>query len=97
MVACVRETERRSRQEEKGDIKDGRKQGARRKKDKTGGPRLRGKMAEPELKSRSSRESVAKAASQEKMGGRYCACCTVHALTPVNTTWCSAALFRHAL
>lgn len=29
-------------------------------------------MAEPELKSRS-RESVAKAASQEKMGGRYSA------------------------
>lgn len=31
-------------------------------------------MAEPELKSRSSRESVAKASSQEKMGGRYSAC-----------------------
>lgn len=28
-------------------------------------------MAEPELKSRSSRESVAKAVSQEKMGGEY--------------------------
>lgn len=31
-------------------------------------------MAEPELKSRSSRESVAKAASQEEMEGRYSAC-----------------------
>lgn len=31
-------------------------------------------MAEPELKSRSSRDSVAKAASQEKMEGRYSAC-----------------------
>lgn len=30
-------------------------------------------MAEPELKSRSSRENVAKASSQEKMGGRYSA------------------------
>lgn len=43
-------------------------------KDKTRGPRLRRKMAEPELKSRSSRESVAKAASQEKIAGRYSAC-----------------------
>lgn len=43
----------------------------RSKKDR--GPGLSRNMAEPELKSRSSREDVAKAASRERMEGRWSA------------------------
>lgn len=42
----------------------------RTRQEQTGGSGLRRHMAEPELKQRGSRESVAKAASQEKMEGR---------------------------
>lgn len=55
-------------------------------------------MAEPELKSRSSRESVAKAVSQEKMGGRYCACslsCRYHMVQGCIIPPC--ALMQHCL
>lgn len=55
-------------------------------------------MAEPELKSRSSRESVAKAASQEKMGGRYSACshsCRYHMVQGCISPPC--VLMQHCL
>lgn len=55
-------------------------------------------MAEPELKLRSSRESVAKAVSQEKMGGRYSACshsCIYHMVQGCIILPC--ALMQHCL
>lgn len=67
-------------------------------KDKTRGSGLRRNMAEPELKSRSSRESVAKAASQEKMEGRYSACshsCRYHMVQGCIIPPC--ALMQHCL
>lgn len=52
------------------DPRPGLKARSRSRQDQRRGSGLRTHMAEPELKQRGSRESVAKAASQEKMEGR---------------------------